>query len=236
MSGRASGMVSDADSAEAPPIRVRVRRAVRSPAPIEPATDRRVVVVRRVVRARPTTEPRTAVAPAHSTAPQESLRTMPPSWHGATLIALLVVGLVILGFQLAHAPGSGGTTLVGDRDRVTERARAAVQTLINLKADTAEGSLDALFSAGTPGFEKKFGANATQLKEALNGGGVYLTGYVKDVGIVSLDDHRAEVAVTAAGAVVDTKSGSQEPRKYWAQVSLIRDGDTWRISQIRLDQ
>lgn len=110
-------------------------------------------------------------------------------------------------------------------------ASGAVQEVVSVDAETREDRLDALLENSASSLQDNFGADLGELTDEFTEQTNLLSGYVQQAAIVTLDSSTGVVLIDAARST--SRTDEQGQRGYRFQVSVQREGDTWRVSRIR---
>lgn len=155
----------------------------------------------------------------------------PPLW----LVAAVLVGVTAaLGWQAGSAHLDARRIDARDRDavRVTEVASEAARSLVSFQAATATADMERLLDSGTDSFRSTYAEEIGRFRGTVAEQKVNSEGKTVSAAVTSLKDEQAEVIVAASAQVTNKATSTPRQMYYRFSVSVVREGDTWRVDRL----
>ena len=152
------------------------------------------------------------------------------------LALVLVAATVFFWVDDAKAsPGDTGAEGLSRQSKAVSKA-AKDETLAFLTVDYK--NMDALIakvlSGASGSFKEQYSGARSNLKTSAARAKAVSTGKVLSVGISDIDKDNAVVFVAANSQVTNTSTkGKAVPRYYRLKLTMVRQGDTWRTSDLQ---
>ena len=122
-----------------------------------------------------------------------------------------------------------------DRQHAAQYSAAARQGVVNMMAinyNTAQADVQRVLDSATGRFKEDFESTSKDLVKALQDGKIVTDVDVKSVAVQSMTDESAVVLVSAVSHRGDPKAADRDPRTWRAVVTVDRDGDQIKISNL----
>lgn len=155
-----------------------------------------------------------------------------------------VLGVILTGlciwlamFAIAGSKAAPGQTPTEERaESFTDIRRAArAETIAFLTIDHRRmDEVTARVLAGATGtFKKEYAGSVKSLKQAAVSQKSFARGYVKEIGLGTVDSDSAAVYVAAGSKVRNNATdGKTEDRSWRIKLTMTKDGDRWLVSQL----
>ncbi|WP_175507672.1 hypothetical protein [Nocardioides terrae] len=167
-------------------------------------------------------------------------------WGVLAVLGVLIVGsLVALGIQAAHRGGNPFSTTdetQSARDRVMSQARQFMLRVNTYGPDLLEGQRmptyrDRIAEVVTAKFKADFEKNVPYAEATVVQAGLARTTEVYAAGVGDLDLDRGRATALVAGSFTNsfpdakdkTKRVPADPQPYRVEVTLVRQGGTWKV-------
>ncbi len=125
--------------------------------------------------------------------------------------------------------------VAADRQHAAQYSAAARQGVVNMMAinyNTAQADVQRVLDSATGRFKEDFESTSNDLVKALQDGKIVTDVDVKSVAIQSMTDESAVVLVSAVSQRGDPKAADRDPRTWRAVVTVNREGDQIKISNL----
>lgn len=160
-------------------------------------------------------------------------RTAPPRRQTAALVlaALLAgAGLALTALMLwQHSHLTAQRTQ--DR-RFVDAARDGVTALLSIDHTRAQADVQRVLDLSTGSFHDDFQRSAEDFVKTAEDSRAVTTGSVNAAALDTVDGDRAVVMVVATSRVTNANGANQDPRPFRMSVTVTRDGDTCKMSDV----
>ena len=160
-------------------------------------------------------------------------RTRRMSWGTAAggVAILLSIGLLILsGFLVWHHRQAMEERQQAEEYEAT--ARQVVVTLMSLDAATAPDAVQLILASSTGPFRDEFQSAADEFVSIAADADVSTSAEVKAAAVQSMTADEAQVLVTAASTISNAAGADEQPRSWRLNVTLVREGEEIKMSQL----
>lgn len=164
-------------------------------------------------------------------APETRTRRM--SWGtaaGAAAILLSIGLLALSGFLVWHHRQA-----LEERQQAAEyeaTARQVVVTLMSLDAATAPDAVQSIIASSTGPFKAEFEGAADEFVSIAADADVSTNAEVKAAAVQSMTADEAQVLVTATSTISNAAGADEQPRSWRLSVTLVREGEEIKMSQL----
>ncbi len=139
--------------------------------------------------------------------------------------ALTLAGLML--WQHAKAGAQREQNL-----RFVDAARDGVVALLSIDYNHARGDVQRVLDLSTGQFHDDFGHSADDFVKTAEESKAVTTGQVNAAALDAVDGDRARVLVSATSLVTNAKGAKQDARPFRMSVTVTRDGDTCKMSDV----
>lgn len=151
----------------------------------------------------------------------------------AILLALTLAVVVLIGagavFGLRLMQHDADEARRQDAIRTASDVAVKLTTIDHRNADRDLGELRAV---ATPQFAEQFGILSHAFADTVRQSQIVSTGQVTSAGVQHADDRNARILVAVRATVRDGNAPEGEPRNYRLGVDLVREDDTWLVSNV----
>jgi len=151
------------------------------------------------------------------------------------VVVVLVAWLVVFAVRGSVA-APGRTPAEQQAHELTELRRAArseAVAFLTIDYRRMDHVTDRVLAGATGAFKKQYGASAKVLKETAVSQDSIAKGYVKEIGVGTVDDDSATVFVSAGSKVKNKGTkGKFEDRTWRMRFNMTKVGDRWLVSQL----
>ncbi len=156
-------------------------------------------------------------------------------------IVLVVLALVLLAaaivFFVRGGPSEDDTkaqSLSRQYKAVTKAASDETLAFLTVDYKNVDTMIDKVLAGATGSFKEQYNGARGQLKSSATAAKAVSTGKVLSTGISTLDKNNAVVFIAANSAVTNTSTkGKAQPRYYRLKLTMVRQGGTWRTSDLQ---
>jgi Mce-associated membrane protein len=155
------------------------------------------------------------------------------------VLGVIVVGLVAwLGaFAIHGSVAAPGRTPAEQRayelTELRQAARSEAVAFLTIDYRRMDQVTDRVLAGATGSFKKQYESSVKVLKEAAVSQDSIAKGYVKEIGVGTLDSDSATVFVSAGSKVKNKGTkGKFEDRTWRIRFNMTQDGDRWLVSQL----
>lgn len=150
---------------------------------------------------------------------------------GLALAALLTgVALTLTGMMLWQHMKAGAQR---EQDRrLVDAARDGVVALLSIDYNHARADVQRVLDASTGQFRDDFGRSADDFVKTAEESRAVTVGKINAAALDIVDGDRARVLVAATSVVSNSKGAKEDARPFRMSVTVTRDGDTWKMSDV----
>ncbi|HNM83479.1 MAG TPA: hypothetical protein PKI77_03055 [Mycobacterium sp.] len=193
----------------------------------------------RAARARATEARLRAAEPSPDTTPVPATGRAAPVRYvrrmvrpvAAVLGAAAVLGLLGISTYILRSHRA----VEADRQHAAQYSAAARQGVVNMMAinyNTAQADVQRVLDSATGRFKEDFESTSKDLVKALQEGKILTEVDVKSVALQSMTNESAVVLVSAVSQRGDPKATDRDPRTWRAVVTVNREGDQIKVSNL----
>jgi Mce-associated membrane protein len=113
-----------------------------------------------------------------------------------------------------------------------DAARAGVTALLSIDHTRAQADVERVLDLSTGAFREDFERSAEDFVKTALESKAFTTGTVNAAALDSLDGDRGVVMVAATSEVTNANGADQDPRPFRISVTVTRDGDTPKMSDV----
>ena len=160
-------------------------------------------------------------------------RRVPAKWltAGLALAALLTAaGLTLAGLMLWQH-GQVVAQRAQDR-RFVDAAREGVTALLSIDYNSAKADVQRVLDLSAGQFRDDFQSSADDFVKTAVESKAVTTGSISAAALDSINGDRAVVLVAATSQVSNVNGADQDPRPFRISVTVTRDGDTCKMSDV----
>jgi Mce-associated membrane protein len=119
----------------------------------------------------------------------------------------------------------------GER-RLVDAARDGVVALLSIDYNHARADVQRVLDVSTGQFHDDFGHSADDFVRTAEDSKAVTTGKITAAALDVVDGDRARVLVSAISVVTNGKGAKDDARPFRMSVTVTRDGDTWKMSDV----
>jgi Mce-associated membrane protein len=155
-------------------------------------------------------------------------------------VVLVILALVLIAAAVVFFVRGGSSdddtkaqTLSRQYKAVTKAASDETVAFLTINYQDVDTMIDKVLSGATGSFKEQYSGARSQLKSSATTAKAVSTGKVLSAGISELNSKNAVVFVAANSSVTNTSTkGKAQPRYYRLKLTMVREGDTWRTSNL----
>ncbi len=163
----------------------------------------------------------------------ETGRARVPAWRVMALtgVALLIgAGLTLTALMLGK---HGQVAAERDRDRASvEAARNGVVALLSIDHTRAEEDVQRVLDLSAGRFREDFARDADDFVKTAIDSQAVTKGSVRGAALQSVRDDSGVVLVAASSKVTNASGAKEDTRPWRMRVTVTRDGDIWKMSDV----
>jgi Mce-associated membrane protein len=163
----------------------------------------------------------------------ETGRSRVPAWRVMALtgVALLIgAGLTLTALMLGK---HGQVAAERDRDRASvEAARNGVVALLSIDHTRAEEDVQRVLDLSAGRFREDFARDADDFVKTAIDSQAVTKGSVRGAALQSVRDDSGVVLVAASSKVTNASGAKEDTRPWRMRVTVTRDGDIWKMSDV----
>ena len=151
------------------------------------------------------------------------------------VVVVLVAWLVAFGVRgSVAAPGrTHAEEQAHELTQVRKAAQAEAVAFLTIDYRRMDQVTDRVLAGATGSFKKQYKASLKVLKQAAVSQDSVAKGYVKEIGVGTVDDDSATVFVSAGSKVKNKGTkGKSEDRTWRMRFNMTKVGDRWLVSQL----
>ncbi|MCH9723010.1 MAG: hypothetical protein K0U67_13240 [Actinomycetia bacterium] len=155
------------------------------------------------------------------------------SWRtvGLAVIALLIGAGLTLTALMVGQHGRVAAQRAEDRASV-DAARDGVVALLSIDHTRAEADVARVLDLSSGRFRDEFARDADDFVQTAVDSQATTKGSVSAAALQSVRDGSAVVLVAASSKVTNASGAKEDPRPWRMSVTVTRDGDTWKMSDV----
>lgn len=157
-----------------------------------------------------------------------------PRWYraaGVVPAALLTGAALALTGLMLWQHGQVAAERAQD-SRFVDAARAGVTALLSIDHTRAQADVQRVLDLSTGNFHDDFQRSAEDFVKTAVDSKAVTSGTINAAALNSIDGDRALVLVAATSQVTNAKGANQDPRPFRMSVTVTRDGDTCKMSDV----
>ena len=157
-----------------------------------------------------------------------------PRWYraaGVVPAALLTGAALALTGLMLWQHGQVAAQRAQD-NRFVDAARDGVTALLSIDHTRAQADVQRVLDLSTGNFHDDFQRSAEDFVKTAVDSKAVTSGTINAAALDSIDGDRAVVLVAATSQVTNAKGANQDPRPFRMSVTVTRDGDTCKMSDV----